>query len=105
MTATQLVLDMTPIGAFAVGDRVRILPTCGATEALQPGWHPLVAAGEMCTVVAVRPSRGKFGSTCHPVVVLMDEPGDSGREREYAFEHEDLELVLDDAVAVDGRAA
>jgi len=105
MSATQLGLDLTPIGAVAVGDRVRILPTCGATEELLPGWRHLVTAGEMCTVIAVRPSRGKFGSTCHPVVVLMDEPGDSGRRREYAFEHEDLEPVLDDAVAVDGRAA
>lgn len=105
MSATQLGLDLTPIGAVAAGDRVRILPTCGATEALLPGWRPLVAAGELCTVIAVRPSRGPFGSTCHPVVVRMDEPGGSGREREYAFEYEDLELVLDEAAAVEGRAA
>lgn len=97
MSATQLGLDLTPIGAFAVGDRVRILPTCGATTDRLGMAYSLVAAGEVGTVTKVRPLCGPAdrarGASWNPVLVLMDVPGDSGREREYAFEHEDLELV------------
>lgn len=91
MSATQLGLDLTPIGAFAVGDRVRVLPT----------WHGLslgflsVRAGDVGTVTDVRPPAtaddNRNGRWWAPVGVMMDSRPDP--RHAYAFEHEDLELV------------
>lgn len=84
MSATQLGLDLTPVFTVAVGDRVRLLRD-------GPGPFAWFHAGQVGTVTSVRRPPGPADDGWwNPVSVLLDgdEPG-----REYAFDHEDLELV------------
>jgi len=85
MTGQQLGLDLTPLGAHAVADRVRLLRD---SPMLRP------RAGMVGTVTKLRPvcgpadhDRGHFWAA---VLVLLDGDQPGG---EYAFEHEDLEVV------------
>lgn len=89
MSATQLGLDLTPIGAVAVGDRVRVLPTWRGLA-----WLP-VRAGDVGTVTDVRPPAtaddNRNGRYWAPVGVMMDARPDP--RHAYGFDHEDLELA------------
>lgn len=84
--AAQLLLDLVPVHALAVGDRVRV----------HPSYSPLrtnVRAGMTGVVVDVRPRRtpcvnGGYWE-CHPVGAAIDALDG----RVYAFEYEDLDAV------------
>lgn len=83
--AVQLGLDLTPLAAFAVGDRVRVLPSAV---------NPILSfrAGDVGTVVEVRRQCGPGDmATWKPVCVMLDRWPE--RRLSYAFEHEDLEAA------------
>lgn len=77
----QLGLDLTPQRAVAVGDRVRVARVD----------HPGARAGELGTVVGVRPGRYGPDVFCRPVSVVMDLQPE--RRFSLGFEHEDLDVV------------
>lgn len=89
--ARQLGLELHPVGAHAVGDRVRVKHSA---KPLSPGGFRLsIDAGDEGTVIEVRPlcSRRSDSASWLPVVVQLD--GDKPGLGQYAFDHEDLESL------------
>lgn len=84
--AAQLVFDLVPVHAVAVGDCVRV----------HPSYSPLrtnVRAGMTGVVVDVRapivPCLDVGHWTCRPIGAAIEEVGG----RVYGFEYEDLEVI------------
>lgn len=84
--AAQLLLDLAPVNAVAVGDRVRV----------HPSYSPLrtnVRAGMTGVVVDVRapmvPCLDLGHWTCRPIGAAIDDLGGVV----YGFEYEDLEVI------------